>query len=59
MNHVILNNTEYLFSIALKKTGNLTDAEDLTKAEIMAREQAFEMFEFLKNNLSVLRTAIC
>ena len=36
MNHEILNNTEYLFSIALKKTGNLTDAEDLTQEVLLA-----------------------
>lgn len=36
MNHEILNNTEYLFSIALKKTGNLTEAEDLTQEVLLA-----------------------
>lgn len=36
MNHEILNNTEYLFSIALKKTGNVTEAEDLTQEVLLA-----------------------
>lgn len=36
---------------------NPTDAEDLTKAEIMAREQAFEMFEFLKNNFECFKNS--
>lgn len=34
---------------------NPTDAEDITKAEIMAREQAYEMFEFLKNNFEAFK----
>ena len=36
---------------------NPTDAEDLTKAEIMAREQVFEMFEFLKNNFECFKNS--
>ncbi len=32
-----------------------TNAEDLTKAEIMAREQVFEMFEFLRNNFEAFK----
>lgn len=34
---------------------NPTDAIDITKAEIMAREQVFEIFEFLKNNFECFK----
>ena len=42
MNHEILNNTEYLFSIALKKTGNFTEAEDLTQEVLLAALSYFK-----------------
>lgn len=35
-----------------------TDAEDVTRAELIAREQVFEMVEFLKSNFSAFRNAI-
>jgi hypothetical protein len=35
-----------------------TDAEDVTRAELVAREQVFEMVEFLKSNFSAFRNAI-
>ena len=34
-----------------------TNAEDITMAEIEAREQAFELFEFLKENFDVFKNA--
>ena len=36
MKNEISNNIEYLFSVALKKSGNLTDAEDLTQEVLLA-----------------------
>lgn len=36
MKHEILNYAEYLFSAALKKSGNLSDAEDLTQETLLA-----------------------
>lgn len=36
MEHEILNYAEYLFSAALKKSGNLSDAEDLTQETMLA-----------------------
>lgn len=36
---------------------NPTDAMDLTKAEILAREQALELFLFLKNNLECFKNS--
>lgn len=36
MKHEILNHTEYLFSAALKRSGNLDDAEDLTQEVLLA-----------------------
>ena len=36
---------------------NPTDAFDITKAEIIAREQVLEMFAFLKNNFSAFKNS--
>ena len=36
MKNELSNYTERLFSIALKKSGNLTDAEDLTQEVLLA-----------------------
>ena len=35
-----------------------TDAEDVTRAEIIAREQVFEMVDFLKENFEAFRDAV-
>lgn len=35
-----------------------TDAEDVTRAEILAREQVFEMVEFLRGNFDAFRDAV-
>ena len=37
---------------------NPTDAEEVTKAEIMAREQVFELIDFLKTNFDAFQDAI-
>lgn len=36
---------------------NPTDAEDITKAEIMAREQVYEIFGFLKDNFEAFKNS--
>lgn len=35
-----------------------TDAEDVTRAEIMAREQVFEMIDFLRTNFDAFRNCV-
>jgi hypothetical protein len=35
-----------------------TDAEDVTRAEIMAREQVFEMIDFLRTNFEAFRNCV-